>query len=351
MKRPAIGTRVREGSREGVVVAHAGRESMVDVQFTDVAFVVRRDAARLVRQNPAPVDPARDQFRAVVEAVYERLVLEHTGKKTFLTAKGTRADARLSGDTVRALLDRAFAIATAAGRRTGDVARKGNAPTASGRALSALRAGADPRLVAGQMRRAGVPQTGIDRVLRLASGHEPWADVDDAYEQTLGRARKRKAPALRKVANPYPLRRNFIGGAVRGVAAAIRSGAGAARLATTEVGAVARGAAGEVGKAAAMTADEVAKTASVVAGEAGAAARTAGVATQKGIRAFLASDAGKTFTKQVIATATALFGAEIVRRGKFSPEQVALLTASMERKAGETIDPNLITAAVRGQKK
>lgn len=321
------------------MVAHAGRENMVDVQFTDVPFVVRRDATRLVRRNPAPVDPARDQFRAVVEAVYERLVLEHTGKKTFLTAKGTRADARLSGDTVRALLDRAFAIATAAGRRTGDVSRKGNAPTASGRALSALRAGADPRLVAGQLRRAGVSQTGIDRVLRLAAGHEPWADVDDAYEQTLTRARKRKAPALRKVANPYPLRRNFIGGAVRGIASAVRSGAGAARLAAGEAGVAAKVVAGEAGAAA-----------KVVAGEAGAVARTAGAATQKGVRAFLASPAGKTFTKQVVATATTLLGAEVVRRGKFTPQQVALVKASMERKSGETIDPNLITAAVSGQK-
>lgn len=329
MPRPAIGTRVREGSREGVVVAHAGRENMVDVQFTDVSFVVRRDASRLVRQNPAPVDRSRDQFRAVVEAVYERLVLEHTGKKTFINERGTRADARLSGDTVRALLDRAFAIATAAGRRTGDVSRTGNAPTASGRALSALRAGADPRLVAGQLRRAGVSQAGIDRVLRLAAGHEPWADVDDAYEQTLTRARKRKAPTLRKVANPYPLRRNFIGGAVRGIATAVRSGAGAARLAASEAGAAVR----------------------VAATEAGAAARAGAATTKASIRTFLASDAGKTFTRQVITTATTLFGAEVVRRGKLTPEQAALLRASVERKEGETIDPDLINAALRGQKK
>jgi hypothetical protein len=345
MKRPAIGTRVREGSREGVVVAHAGREGMVDVQFTDVAFVVRRDAARLVRQNPAPVDPARDQFRAVVEAVYERLVLEHTGKKTFLNERGTRADARLSGDTVRALLDRAFAIATAAGRRTGDVAQKGNAPTASGRALSALRAGADPRLVAGQLRRAGASPEGIQRVLRLAEGHEPWADVDAAYEQTLGRARKRRAPALRKVANP-PLRRNFIAAAARGVAtaartgaAAIRSGASAARLAASEAGTAARVAAGEAKV-----------VAGVAAGEVRAAAGVAGEATQKGVRAFLASDAGKKFVGQVTATAVTLFGAEVARRAALSPEQTKLLQATLQRKTGEDIDPELITAALRSKK-
>lgn len=328
------------------MVAHAGREGMVDVQFTDVPFVVRRDASRLVRRNPAPVDPARDQFRAVVEAVYERLVLEHTGKKTFLNERGTRADARLSGDTVRALLDRAFAIATAAGRRTGDVARKGNAPTASGRALSALRSGADPRLVAGQMRRAGVSPEGIQRVLRLAEGHEPWVDVDEAYEQTLGRARKRRAPAARKVANPYPLRRNFIGAAARGAAAAARTGASvlrssatAARLAASEARTAARTAAGGAGSAARVAAGEV-RTAAGVAGE----------VTQKGIRAFLRSPAGKTFVRQVSATAATLFGAEVVRRTKLTPEQVDLVRATMQRKTGKAIDPNLITAALRSKK-
>jgi hypothetical protein len=324
MKRPAIGTRVREGSREGVVVAHAGREGMVDVQFTDVAFVVRRDASRLVRQNPAPVDPARDQFRAVVEAVYERLVLEHTDKKTFLTAKGTRADARLSGDTVRALLDRAFAIATAAGRRTGDVSRKGNAPTASGRALSALRAGADPRLVVGQLRRASVPQAGIDRVLRLAAGHEPWVDVDEAYEQSLTRARKRKAPALRKVANPYPVRRNFVGGAVRGAATALRAGA----LAAKEAGAAAR----------------------LAAAEAGAFARAGAATTRASIKAFLATPAGEKFVAQVLSTGITLFGAEVVRRGKFTPKQRQVLLRAMEREEDERLDPDLIRAALRAKK-
>jgi hypothetical protein len=324
MKRPAIGTRVREGSREGVVVAHAGREGMVDVQFTDVAFVVRRDASRLVRRNPAPVDPARDQFRAVVEAVYERLVLEHTGKKTFLNERGTRADARLSGDTVRSLLDRAFAIATAAGRRTGDVARKGNAPTASGRALSALRAGADPRLVAGQMRRAGVSPEGIQRVLRLAEGHEPWVDVDEAYEHTLERARKRRAPAARKVANPYPLRRNFVGAAARGAATALRAGA----LAAKEAGAAAR----------------------LAAAEAGAFARAGAATTRASIKAFLSTPAGEKFVAQVLSTAITLFGAEVVRRGKFTPKQRQVLLRAMEREEDERIDPNLITAALRSKK-
>jgi len=310
------------------VVAHAGREGMVDVQFTDVPFVVRRDASRLVRRNPAPVDPARDQLRAVVEAVYERLVLEHTGKKTFLNERGTRADARLSGDTVRALLDRAFAIATAAGRRTGDVARKGNAPTASGRALSALRAGADPRLVAGQMRRAGVSPEGIQRVLRLAEGHEPWVDVDEAYEQTLGRARKRRAPAARKVANPYPLRRNFIGAAARGVAAAARTGAAAARLAAAEAGAAAR----------------------LAVTEAGAAAKAGAATTKASVKAFLATPAGQAFAKQVISTGIALFGAEVMRRGKLTPKQRAILQRALEREEGENIDPELIAYALRAKK-
>ena len=51
MSRPAIGTAVREGRREGVVVAHAGRGSMVDVQFADVDFVEPLNAYLAHKKN------------------------------------------------------------------------------------------------------------------------------------------------------------------------------------------------------------------------------------------------------------------------------------------------------------
>jgi hypothetical protein len=195
------------------------------------------------------------------------------------------------------------------------------------------------------MRRAGASQEGIQRVLRLAEGHEPWVDVDDAYEQTLARARKRKAPALRKVANP-PLRRNFLAAAARGVAAAARTGAAAIRSSAS----AARLAASEAGTAARVAAGEAKVVAGVAAGEVRAAAGVAGEVTQKGARAFLRSAAGKTFIKQVSATAATLFGAEVVRRASLSPEQTKLLRATLERKRGENIDPELITAALRSKK-
>ena len=183
MTRPALGMAVREGTRAGVVVGHPGHGNMTDVQFSDVSFIERREAGRLtpVRTNPT------NHTRATVEAIYERLVTEHLGKKTFRNAKGERIDVlalnkgTLSREEVNDLVGRAFAIANSRG--PGKASKR-------------------------------------DRE-RL-----------EDYEQTL---------SLRRVVNPRPpLRRNFIAAAVRAGGAAVEAGTAAFRGAARVAPAAAR---------------------------------------------------------------------------------------------------------------
>ena len=98
-----VGDRVRMGSRSGRVVA-CRNGGMFDIQFDDVAHIERRGGDRLMRANPAELDvydPSKDQFRAVVQGVYESL-----REKDPTT--GTRE-----------LLSRAYAIATRQGQKYG----------------------------------------------------------------------------------------------------------------------------------------------------------------------------------------------------------------------------------------
>ena len=118
MKRPVIGAIVREGARTGVVVGHPGRGPMTDVQFRDVDFVERRDAARLKVEAASPADAKR---QAAVQKVYQGLVNRKLGMKSFHDAKGHRADVKavlrgdLNHEDIDALVGRAFGIVTAQG--------------------------------------------------------------------------------------------------------------------------------------------------------------------------------------------------------------------------------------------
>lgn len=332
MARPALGAAVREGARAGVVVGHPGRGNMVDVQFSDVSFVERRAAERLsvvpagAKRAAGPRaeterDWADDHKRATVEAIYERLVTEHLGKKAFRNAKGERIDVlalnkgTLTREEVNDLVGRAFAIATSSGRAHGDVGRNGAKATTSGRALSALRGGSDPRLVERQMRAIGASDEEVARVLRLSKGKsrdEVRQRLED-YEQTL---------VLRRVSNPRPpLRRNFVGTALRAGASAIR---GAARLVPS-----------------------AARQAGTLATEGRALVRTGASAARESVQTFLKTPEGKKFAAQTTATITTLFGSEVARRARLTPEQTALVTRTMSRKTGEDVDPELVAAAIR----
>jgi len=336
MARPAVGTAVREGTRRGVIVRHAGTGSMVDVQFTDVGFVERRDAGRLsvvpagAKRAATEPDWADDHKRATVEAVYERLVLEHLGKKAFRNAKGQRIDVLalnkgdLTREEVNDLVSRAFAIATRTGQAHGDVVAGGAGATPSGRALSALRRGAYPRLVERQMKASGASDEAISRAIRLTRG-KPLAETAQRladYEETL---------TLRRKTNPRggtghpPLRRNFLGAALRAGGSALR---GAARLAPT-----------------------AARQAGALAQEGRALVKAGASATRESVRAYLKTPEGKALAAKIATTATTLFGAEISRRANLTPEQTALVQRTVSRKTGEEVDPELIAAALHSSKR
>lgn len=189
------------------------------MQFTDVGFVERRDASRLV--------PSEDwegiQKRTVVQAVYESLLLKRLGVRSFRDTKGTRVDVKAlrSGELDRSdiddLLSRAFAIATRKGQAQGDIVAGGADATAAGRALSALRLGADPKLVKRQMKAAGMSDAAMERVLRLSKGRVP-SDTQERladYEETLALRRKPVAsrPATKGTkTRPPPRRKNVAQG-------------------------------------------------------------------------------------------------------------------------------------------
>ena len=313
MPRPAIGTAVREGRRDGIVVGHAGRGSMVDVQFTDVDFVERRSAERLTPTE----DWAEDQKRAMVQAIYETLVLKELGRKNF-RFRGERADVAaldrgtLDREDIDRLLSRAFAIATRKGQQQGDIAAGGAKATATGRALAALRKGANPTLVVRQMKAAGVSQTAIDRVLRLSKGRDPEESAQRLadYEETLTlrRAPKRRRNVAQGNQMPFPvvLRPNSVGAAIRAGASIFRS-AGPAFAFLSRVG-------------------------------------SEGLRITKDI---LNTPAGAQVAGAVVAVAVSILGRKVVDSGKLTKQEVAVVQDAILAQSGVAVPATVVTAAVK----
>lgn len=139
-----VGDKVVMDGRTGTIVA-ARNKGMYDLQFSDVGHIERRSGDRLMRANPAgvrPYDADKDQFRAVVQGVYESLVRKHKGvryNEPFLGARGGRLDSSLSAATKRELLSRAFAIATRQGQKHGWLHAGTQTPTVKGVLASMLR--------------------------------------------------------------------------------------------------------------------------------------------------------------------------------------------------------------------
>jgi hypothetical protein len=302
MSRPAIGTAVREGRREGVVVAHAGRGSMVDVQFDDVDFVERRSAERLTPTE----DWAEDQKRSMVQAIYENLVLKELGRKNF-RFRGERADVSaldrgvFDREDIDRLLSRAFAIATRKGQKQGDIVAGGAKATATGRALSALRKGASPALVTRQMKAAGVSQKEIDRVLRLSKGRDPEESAQRIadYEETL---------LLRK--KPAPRRRNGV------VSSALSLGA--------------RGVAA-VRPAARVIADY---------------GRRGGKLTKD----FLNSPFGSRVAQAIATVAVSVLGRKVVESGRLSKAEVGVVQDVIAQQTGVTVPASAVVASIEATK-
>jgi hypothetical protein len=104
-------------------------------------------------------------------------------------------------------------------------------------------------------------------------------------------------------------------------------------------------------RGAARVAPVAAREAGVIASEGRALAETGATAARESFRTFLKTPQGKAFAAQITTTVTALFGAEVARRASLTPEQTALVQRTMSRKAGEEVDPELISAAIRSTKR
>lgn len=350
MPRPSLGTRVSEGARSGVVVGHPGRGNMVDVQFDDVPFVMRREASLLARNNPrGKDDPAKAQKHAVVQGIYESLVKKRLGRKNFRGTDGERIDVKalekgtISAEDVDAMVSRAFAIATGVGRKQGDISRESltrtgtrTSITSTGEALSALRAGASPKTVERKLKAAGVSQTAIDRVMRLHAARGPGESDQrlEDFEVTLTlrraptRARRPKtvaaseerAPARRKtrsnpwegygewLTNPrrYLLRRNST----------------------------------------ASTAVVVAEEAAALGPRAWAVIARYGKASYDATKAFLNSPFGSRVAATVVSIAVSVLGRKVVEGGKLTKAEVALVQDAIAAETGAVVPGNVVTAAV-----
>ena len=122
-----------------------------------------------VRSNPKGdvYDPAKEQFRAVVQGVYESLVRKKLGlpyNTPFLQAGGMRIDSSLDPEEKRKLVSSAYAIATRQGQKHGWLEPGTQTPTERGRAAA------------------------FDRMAPQASEHTAQNRQD--YERTLGSVRK-----------------------------------------------------------------------------------------------------------------------------------------------------------------
>ena len=348
MARPSLGTRVSEGARSGVVVGHPGHGNMVDVQFDDVPFVMRREASLLRRNNPVGKDdPAKAQKHAVVQGVYESLVKKHLARKNFRGRDGERIDVKalekgtLGYEDIDGMVSRAFAIATSRGRKQGDIGRGSLATTGTrtsitttGEALSALRAGAAPATVKRKLKAAGISQTAIDRVMRLHEARGPGESDQrlEDFEITLTlrrapvRARRPKpvaaseevaAPRRKTRSNPWENQGEWLSALPR------------------------------------LRRNSTASTAVVVAGEAATLGPRAwaglaryGRASYDSVKGFLKSPFGKRLAATITTLAINVLGRKVVEGGKLTKSEVGLVQDALAAETGTVVPRNIVTAAV-----
>ncbi len=218
----AVGDRVREGSRAGVVKAHRP-QGMVDVCFDDRGIVERRPEGNLMRANPGKkdlYDPAEEQRRAVVRGIYEGLVAKRLGMRLAqykaLRDIGMHPDLAASKRGIitqrefRAFVDKAERLSIGVGRKQGYVSYMGKKPTPAGAAIAYARYGADPTVVQRMAK-------GHARALKLAKEKKAAALAKNRklYEIMLMLARKEQTPRVveeivagKTVSRSHPLRKN-----------------------------------------------------------------------------------------------------------------------------------------------
>ena len=134
-----VGDKIREGTRKGRVQAIHSKGT-VDVMFDDMDYPIRRQLHQ-VRDNPKlrveTYNPDLAQYHAQVEGIYRTLVQKATrsSKTPFIDSRGKRLDVKknLSKTKMRQLLDQAFTMALALGRREGMLMKSGVKPTVAGK--------------------------------------------------------------------------------------------------------------------------------------------------------------------------------------------------------------------------
>jgi hypothetical protein len=136
---------VAEGDAPKVLAAIKKRYPPTDPRNREIWSFYSRHSERLpALQNPAGdvYDPAKEQFRAVVQGVYESQVRKALGLPSstdFVDARGRRLDASLDQDEKKRLLSSAYAIATRQGQKHGWLVPGTQTPTAKGMLRSAER--------------------------------------------------------------------------------------------------------------------------------------------------------------------------------------------------------------------
>ena len=137
---------VRPEDIEQILSAIAQRYPQRDRKNAEIWAFYKKHQAKLaprVAANPKEdaYDPAKEQFRAVVQGVYESQVRKELGLpyNTPFDSAGRRLDSSLDEDTKRRLLSSAYAIATRQGQRQGYLQPGTQKPTERGLARSAER--------------------------------------------------------------------------------------------------------------------------------------------------------------------------------------------------------------------
>jgi len=312
---------------------------MVDVQFDDVPFVMRRSASLLRRRNPeGKDDPAKAQKHAVVQGIYESLVKKHLGQRIFRDEDGERIDivaleeGVLDHEDIDTLVSRAFAIATAVGRKQGDIGRGSLATTGTrtqitttGEALSALRAGASPTTVKRKLKAAGVSQTAIDRVMRLHEARGP-GESDQRLEDFEVTLTLRRAPARKRRPAAVP-------------AAKPRR---KARSNPYEYGYLVR----LRRNSAASTAVVVAEEAATLGPRVFSALARYGQTSYAAVKAFFNSPFGSRVAASITTVAISVLGRKVVESGKLTKSEVGIVQDALLSETGEAVPSNVIAAAV-----
>ena len=136
---------VRKGDEPKVLAAIKKRYPPTDPRNREIwAFYHKHENRLPVLRNPADdvYDPAKEQFRAVVQGVYESQVRKALGLPSsteFVDARGRRLDAALEQDEKKKLLSSAYAIATRQGQKHGWLEPGTQTPTLKGMVRSAER--------------------------------------------------------------------------------------------------------------------------------------------------------------------------------------------------------------------